>query len=100
MHGSSIVPCPLTSLAISRLRALFAGSRCVKELDHKIKLAALMAATGNMTHCARKGCPFPPVRDGMCRQHAADAVAQYSTTPSMLGVAMIPQPRASSHAHA
>ena len=81
-------------VALDRLRQLFPNSRFVREYDRKLELAALMAATGNMTHCARKGCPFPPVRkDGLCRGHAADAAAQFSVLPSMLG-----NPRPQAHA--
>jgi hypothetical protein len=91
---------PLFDLACARLRFLFPGSKLVAELDRKLKLAAVAANGGR---CLERGCVFRAFQDGRCRQHAADRLAEYSVSPSMLGTKMIPQPRAPqprAHAHA
>lgn len=84
---------PLFDLACARLRSLFPGSRTVADLDRRLRLAALIAAS--QRPCRMKACPFPvlDLEHGLCRQHLADATAQYSVSPSMRGTKMIPQPR-------
>jgi hypothetical protein len=77
----------LYDLAVARLRALFPTSRMVRELDAKLR------AVPPPAKCSERACPFPPFKNGLCRSHAADAVAQYSVSSSMLGSKMIPQPR-------
>jgi hypothetical protein len=87
----------LHDLALSRLRQLFPNSRMVAELDRKLRLAALIAASKRP--CRVRACPFPVVdlENGLCRGHAADRLAQYSVLPSALGNRNVPQP-ASHHA--
>jgi hypothetical protein len=89
----------LHEMAVSRLRQLFPNSRMVAEIDRKLKLAELIAAS--QRPCRMKACPFPVVdlEHGLCRQHSADLLAQYSVLPSALGCKTVPQ-AASHHAHA
>lgn len=90
---------PLFDLACARLRLLFPGSKLVAELDRKLRLAALIAASKRP--CRMKACVFPVVdfENGLCRGHAADRLAQFSYLPSALGVKTVPQ-APSHHAHA
>lgn len=90
-------------LACHRLRALFPTSSVVRELDRKIALVAAAERAAKLSHCARRACPFPTVKDtGLCRGHLADSMAQLSYLPSSLGVATIPvaAPRSRAAAHA
>jgi hypothetical protein len=73
-------------LAIARLRLLFPTSRFVRELDRKLRPAP-------PAKCSERACPFPPFKNGLCRGHAADSIAEFSVLPSMLGTKTIPQPR-------
>jgi hypothetical protein len=84
-HLPHAVPAPTTlfDVCVCRMRALFPGSKFVRELDARLKPAK----------CSERACPFPPFRNGLCRGHAADRLAGYSVSPSMLGTKMIPQPR-------
>ena len=76
----------LHDLAVNRLRALFGPKVVADLLDAGLKPPP-------PAKCSERACPFPPFRNGLCRGHAADAMAQYSVSPSMLGTKMIPQPR-------
>ncbi len=79
----------LHDLAVSRLRLLFPGLKMVLDLDARSKPAK----------CSERACPFPPFKNGLCRGHAADLIAEYSFLPSALGCKTVPQAR-STHAHA
>jgi hypothetical protein len=87
-HLPHAVPAPTTlyDLAVARMRLLFPGSKLVRELDAKLK-------PSRPAKCSERACPFLPFKNGLCRGHAADRLAEYSVSPSMLGTKMIPQPR-------
>jgi hypothetical protein len=96
-HLPHAVPAPTTlyDLAVARMRLLFPGSKIVRELDARLKPPP--------AKCSERACPFLPFRNGLCRGHAADRLAEYSVSPSMLGTKMVPQPRSPqprAHAHA
>ena len=93
-HLPRAVPAPTTlfDVCVCRMRLLFPTSRFVRELDARLRPPP-------PAKCSERACPFPPFKNGLCRGHAADAVAEYSFLPSALGVRTVPQPR-STHAHA
>jgi hypothetical protein len=99
-HLPDVTPAPITlyDVAVATMRRLFPNSRYVREIDRKMKVAALIAASRQP--CRMKACPFPVVdlENGLCRGHAADRLAQFSYLPSALGCKTVPQPR--THAHA
>jgi len=89
MHSEGM---PLHDLAVNRLRALFPTSRYVRDLNARLAQAA-SERVAKLTRCSKRACVFPVFRDGLCRGHLADAAAEYSFLPSMLGVKTVPQPR-------
>jgi hypothetical protein len=65
----------LRSLAMSRLQQLFPSSNLARKL-----------AEPTNARCRIRACPYPSVREGLCRSHLADAIACASTMPSTAGV--------------
>jgi hypothetical protein len=82
----------LHDLAVSRLRALFGPKVVADLLGTRLKPRP-------PSKCSERACPFPPFKNGLCRGHAADSIAEYSFLPSALGCKTVPQAR-STHAHA
>ena len=52
------------------------------------RVRRIAVATVSTERCKHKACPFLAVLDGNCRQHAMDAIAQASTLPSILALAI------------
>jgi hypothetical protein len=91
MHTRSSTP-NLLALAATRLITLFPGTtlaaravRIMSELHTKrvgLKPASVNIIKPVSTRCTIRACPFPSYEDGKCRQHIADARAEYSLLPS------------------
>jgi hypothetical protein len=74
----------LHDLATRRLRQLFPSSRLVRSLSQKVDAASASAST----RCKERGCPYPSLKDGLCRSHIADLSMEYSAMRSTTAVAV------------
>ena len=76
----------LLDLAVARLRRLFPRCRIVRQMDAR-------AAEHNAivsSRCKVRACPWPSSRDGWCRQHFIDSLAERSVLPSVLASVIVP----------
>jgi hypothetical protein len=73
----------LPALAIRRLATLFPS-----RYSHLLKAPAPKSAPVTSGRCSQRACCFPAWRDGLCRQHVADASMQFSVMRSTIGVAL------------
>jgi hypothetical protein len=71
----------LVDVAAENLRRYFPNSAYVKKLNEKLAASSKPISV----QCTQRACPWPLLRDGLCRQHALDAVAERSTMPCGLG---------------
>jgi hypothetical protein len=81
----------LYDLAISRLATLFPGLEFrgkKKPIEQKVARERAAKATvipkGN-ARCTVRACPFPAVKDGLCRSHLSDLYSECSVLPSTAG---------------
>ena len=75
-------------MALRNLRRLFPKSSLVIELEKKLAPKPKPASAKTVSvglvasvKCSERGCVFPSVINGRCRQHAADAIAEWSLVP-------------------